>query len=96
MGTVDMPGLGDACPVCPEPPFDRPGCPALSVQPSEGGQVTAHECGSCGSTWRNWRDMYGWPVVRAIDPVSAAEAEIHRGVLLEAMAEHERERKPAA
>jgi hypothetical protein len=87
--------IPDACPVCPDPPFDRPACPALSVQPSGGGQVTSHECGPCGSTWRTFRDMYGWVIVRAIDPVSAAEAEIHRGIVLEALAEHHREARHA-
>jgi hypothetical protein len=85
----------DACPVCP-PPFDCGGCPALTVSPAEGGTVTSHECGGCGSSWRTWRDVYGWPVIRIVDPVSAADAEIHRGVLAEALAEQGRERHHAA
>jgi hypothetical protein len=88
--------IPDACPVCPDPPFDRPGCPALTVQPAAAGAVTSHDCGCCGSTWRTWRDVYGWPMVRMIDPVSPADAEIHRGVVLEALAEHDRERGYAA
>ena len=85
----------DACPVCP-PPFDRGGCPALTATPAEGGTVTSHECGWCGSSWRTWRDVYGWPVIRIVDPVSAADAEIHRGVIAEALAEQGRERNYAA
>ena len=92
----DIAALIDACPVCTDPPFDRPGCPAVAVQGASGGMVTAHECGSCGSSWRTWRDLYGWPVLRLIDPVSPAEAEIHRGIVLEALAEQDRERRHAA
>ena len=84
--------IPDACPVCPDPPFDRDACPALTAWPSGSGTVTSHECGCCGSSWRTWRDMYGWAVVRILDPVSPAQAEINRGVLLEALAEHDRER----
>ena len=92
---VTMTNLTDACPVCP-PPFDRGGCPALTATPAEGGTVTSHECGWCGSSWRTWRDVYGWPVIRIVDPVSAADAEIHRGVIAEALAEQGRERNYAA
>jgi hypothetical protein len=84
----------DACQVCD--PFDHPGCPAVTVQPAASGTVTSHECGWCGSSWRTFRDVYGWPVVRILDPVSPAQAEINRGVLLEALAEHDRERSYAA
>lgn len=86
----------DACPVCPDPPFDRPGCPATAIQGAEGGCITAHECAWCGSSWRTYRDVYGWPVLRAIDPVSPAQAVINRGVLLEALAEQDREARHAA
>jgi hypothetical protein len=90
---IDIPALIDACQVC-DPPFDRPGCPALTVSPSEGrGTVTSHECGWCGSSWRLWSDMYGFPVLRILDPVSPADAEIHRGMIAEALAEQDRERK---
>jgi len=86
----------DACPVCP-PPFDCDGCPALTVQPTAcGGTLTTHECDWCGSSWRTWRDMYSWVVVRLLDPVSPAQAEINRGVLAEALAEQDRERRSAA
>jgi len=88
--------LTDACPVCP-PPFDRPGCPALTVSPAEGsGTASTHECAWCGSSWRLWSDSYGFPIVRIIDPVSPADAEIHRGVIAEALAEQDRERKNRA
>jgi len=87
--------MNDACPVCP-PPFDCGPCPALTMTPAEGGTVTSHECGGCGSSWRSWRDVYGWIVVRILDPVSEADAEIHRGVIAEALAEQDGERRHAA
>jgi hypothetical protein len=87
--------LPDACPVCP-PPFDADGCPALTVQPAEAGTVTSHECGLCGSSWRTFRDIYGWVIVRLLDPVSPAQAEINLDVLKLALAEQERERRSAA
>lgn len=86
----------DACPVCPDPPFDRPGCPVVAIQAAAGGFIAAHGCAHCGSTWRTYRDAHGWPVLRAIDPVTPAEAEIHRGILLEALAEQDREARHAA
>lgn len=90
-----IPGHPDACPVCL--PGDPPAARAQTVQPTAcGGTLTAHECGYCGSSWRLWRDMYGWPVVRILDPVSPAQAEINRGVLREALAEQDRERRSAA
>jgi hypothetical protein len=89
-------GMADACQVCPDPPFDRPGCPAVAIQSVSGGTITAHECGHCGSTWRTWRDLCGWPIVlRLIDPVSR-----RRGGdpprICSRLAEQGRERKHAA
>jgi hypothetical protein len=69
--------LGDACPVCP-PPFDRPACPAVAIQGTPGGTLTAHGCAFCGSSWWTWRDVWGWPAERKLDPVSPEQAEANR------------------
>ena len=74
---------GDACPVCP------PGIPDASpplgpVEFVNGGRVTDHECGSCGTAWSAfWRD--GWAIDRLIAPVSPDQAERNRAVLAEAL-----------
>jgi hypothetical protein len=95
MDASDTANRADACPVCD--PGDPPAAPARTVQPTAcGGTLTTHECGYCGTSWRLWRDMYGWPVVRILDPLSPAQAEINRGVLKEAIAEQVRERRSAA
>ena len=87
--------LTDACPVCP-PPFDHDACPPTAIQAAAGGIITAHSCPRCGSSWRLWCDIWGWPVVRVLDPVSPAQAVINRGVLELALDEQRREARHAA
>lgn len=70
--------MGDACVICPDPPFDRPACPAVAIQGTAGGTLTAHRCAFCASSWRTWRDAWGWPVERKLDPVTPAQAEANR------------------
>jgi len=69
--------IPDACPVCP-PPFDRGPCPVLAIQAASGGTLTSHECAHCGSSWQLWRDAWGWPVERKLDPISPEQAEANR------------------
>ena len=74
----------DACPVC------QPGIPdaSLPLGPAEsvnGGQVTDHQCGSCGTAWSTFWDRYGWPIDRLIAPVSPEQAAEHRAVLKRAL-----------
>jgi hypothetical protein len=84
----------DACPAC------HPGIPdaalPTSADPVPGGIVAAYDCGSCGARWRTWHSCDGWPAARVLEPVTDEQAEINKGVLLEALAEQERERKHAA
>lgn len=75
----------DACQVCPDPPFDRPGCPAVAIQGTPGGTLTAHRCAFCGSSWLLWSDAWGLPVERRLDPVSPAQAEANLIALALAM-----------
>jgi hypothetical protein len=92
MGAIDT--AADACPVC------SPGIPDASPAIGEpeqvpGGTVSTHQCGLCGSAWLAfWRD--GWVIDRLLAPVGAVQADINRGVLTEALAEHDRERGSAA
>ena len=87
--------MTDACPVCP-PPFDTDGCPAIGESEQvPGGTLTNHQCGICGTAWTAFlRD--GWVIDRLIAPVTPGDAEIHRGVLGHALAEHGREHRHAA
>jgi hypothetical protein len=68
----------DACRICPDPPFDRPACPPVAIQATPGGTLTSHECPYCGSSWRLWRDVWGWPVEWMLDPVSPEQAVANR------------------
>lgn len=77
MSTILTEDMTDACPVCP-PPFDRGPCPAIAIQGTPGGTLTAHKCAHCGSSWQLWRDVWGWPVERKLDPVSPEQAEANR------------------
>ena len=80
MTATDILTPADACPVC------DPGIPeaSLPIGPAElvnGGQVTNHQCASCGTAWSTFWDRYGWPVDRLIAPVSTESATEHREVL---------------
>ena len=74
----------DACPVC------QPGIPDASLSLSEpedvnGGQVTDHQCASCGTAWSTFWDRYGWPIERLIAPVTPDWAAEHRAALERAL-----------
>jgi hypothetical protein len=84
--------LADACPACQ--PGVPDASPALTSEPVNGGALTTHQCEACGTAWETfWRD--GWPVDRLIAPVAPDDAEIHRGVLTEALDEQDREARYA-
>ena len=84
----------DACPSCP--PGIPDAAPSLgNPEPAPGGILTDHQCGMCGTAWTvYWRD--GWPVDRLIAPVGDGDAEIHQGILAEALTEQDREARHAA
>jgi hypothetical protein len=85
VSTIPTGGMSDACVICPDPPFDRPACPAVAIQWTPGGTLTAHRCAFCDSSWQTWRDVFGWPVERKLDPISPVQAEANRIALALAM-----------
>lgn len=76
--------ITDACPVCP-PPFNRGPCYPVAIEPATGGTLTEHECDECGQVWRLFTDVWGWPVLRSLEPVEPAQAEANRLALALAM-----------
>jgi hypothetical protein len=75
--------LTDACPACQ--PGIPDASPALTSEPANGGTLTTHECGSCGTAWATWWCRDGWPVERKLAPMSAEQAGRNRSKLAGAM-----------
>ncbi len=92
-GGVTILSPPDFCPVCP------PGLPdaAPPLGPPEavnGGQVTSHECGTCGAGWSTWWHD-GWPVDRLLAPVAPERTAANARDLRDELKAQARERRAA-